>query len=846
MERVLKQPSPLESLKKGKRKVIDKAIYLLLDRYWYLHQFVRRGEKASGEFIPPEVNPSTQLSLFGGREGVTATAQERLRDVFMPLRKHKAELVEYLTHMRFLERANRGLENPGGVTAQEAVKVLTDLRKEVGPEVARQLVQAGRDFQSWAETEILQRMVDSKALSPGGLARIKAKNRFWLPFEVEADDKKLDDLFNIDNYKEGDNFFAATQNVLFEVSGTTKRMSDPLETVMKRLILTVNFTEKNKILVDLINMRSKNPWMKRHIKRVQKASDVPPTYGQFGVVINGKVRKWAAPANVIESLKQMNTSEFHFLDKAMSKAGAIFRAGTTAWYLPFSIFNIHRDMQMAMVTSKYGFGPKIWTEGFIHALSSSFGLPTKLYKDYLESKAGFGGLIQHEAGRGPFKSTGRPVSAKKLFKTKAQTFAEETLNPAKFIKNVAQTFEIASRLGVYKQSLKNVESPFEAALLSRRATIDFYRAGQAMKIANRWIPFINARVQAKVSLAEALMGKRGSRRGKGKFLGIEGDPRIQAFVRGTAIITLPALATYAYNRIYHNDLYNNLSDDYKDRYFPIIIGSQIDEDTGNERINILPIPKGDWGALVFNPLQNFLDYAWEKEPIKTKDMLIKLLNEFSPLEFEREGKFAPDRLLAAVSPPPLRGLSTIATGKDLYWGGDIVPASKQKVAPEEQYNEYTHGFYKWVGKKLKVSPMLSQQFARDLFGSLFASPSAPGLLDSMKRRIIRDVGGKTVGDVYKIKDRAEEGYYTARLRALRLLEAGDKAGARKLVEEWNKQMRPIMEEVAKTINQSPDVLMKSSFYKRYSFQESDWKRLLKSLQQGKQRPLDKSLGVEIK
>ena len=38
---------------------------------------------------PPEVNPSTHLSLFGGREGITSTAQERLRDIFMPLRKKK-------------------------------------------------------------------------------------------------------------------------------------------------------------------------------------------------------------------------------------------------------------------------------------------------------------------------------------------------------------------------------------------------------------------------------------------------------------------------------------------------------------------------------------------------------------------------------------------------------------------------------------------------------------------------------------------------------------------------------------------------------------------------------------
>ena len=844
LKTLAKPPRVVDTLEDFARSTPQKMVDSLFDRYYPVNRFVAEAEKITGKEVSLEEHPYWGLRTLGGREGLVVNAEERLRKIFSPFKKSKKDLQSYLMNMRFIERANRGIKNPGGVTAEKAVKDLTALRKRIGPERAKEIAKVGREFWSWADKEILQRLLDGKVINKKGYQRIKSQNKYWLPFEIEADRETIADQFNIDKKGNNTDFFPIAQNAIFGMRGTTERVGDPFTAVRQRLSVAIHLAEKNKILYNLVKMRQKRPWVQKQIQRVSGSGEAPRGMGEFGVVIGGKVQKWTAPKDVVHALKNMTEADLNFLEKGMSIWASGFRAGTTTYYLPFSIFNVQRDLQMAALTSKHGFSARDWARGALNAIPSSYGLPTGLYREYLESKAGFGGLIHRPPESGTLGKAGGKSGQGDIFKSKGRIFAEETLNPAKFIKNFSGALETATRLGVYSKSRKYT-SELESGLHSRSSTIDFSRAGNVMKIANKFVPFINARMQAKVSLGEALGSKSGIRSGKGHFFGKEGDPRQLAALRGLTLITKPALLLYAYNRLYHSDAYDDLPEDYKERYFPIILGEDIDE-KGNKKYRLVPIPKGDWGAVVFNPIQNFLDWATVKKPIEMKEVFVNLLDELSPIEFERDSKFALDRLISGVLPPPLRGALTAATGRNLYWGRDIVPQSMKMLEPEEQYTEKTGGIYKKAGKLLSESPMVLQQTVREFFGSVFDSPSAGGMLAALRRRAVRDVGGETVNRVYRLYDKAQTGYYTARKKALDALKDGNMRGARIITETWNRSIGPVISEMSQVTEQPIERIEGSSLYQGFTFQESDWKRLVRDSKTLREPYLERQLGFKIK
>lgn len=843
----IRRPMPFKKMKAAIGKMPDEVIYNLYDKLWYLKEYStevnRRAKK--GKEIPYEKDPYWSASLLPGREGIIGNAMEDLRKVFVNFRSRgdKKNLMLYLMSMRNLERSTLGKENPGGVTREDAARALFELKKRLPPAEATRIALGARQFYAWADKHILQRLVDSNVISKKGYEYIKSRNKFWLPFEVDIGPKEMGETLDLTKYKDMESFFGITQDVILGMKGTKQKIKPPLDTIMARLSMAVSIAEKNKVLMQLVKTRNTSDWAKRQIKRIPSKAKVPEGKGTFGVIINGRVVKYSAPMDIIRSLQSISPSDMRLVEKVMGKANAIFRTGTTSLYLPFSVFNIPRDYQMATTTSKYGFNPVTWLEGLAHGAVSSFGMPTKLYRDFLESKAGFGGLIQRSAEGRVFSGTER-YGAKELFKTRGRIIADNVLNPLELVQNIAKSFELAPRLAVFKKA-RGHEGSEMAAGHARRSTIDFSRSGETMKLANRWIPFLNARVQAKVSLAEAIFSHSGLREGKGTFVGIPMDARMGAILKGMSMVVLPGIATYAYNRLRHGETYDKVPDDYKEKYFVIVTGEE-EDNNGDMVPKIITIPKGDVGTLIFNPIENFLDWGMANRPLETRRMLVKMISDLLPVEIEREGKISPERAFASVMPPQFKAAGEAITGKNLYWGKDIVPSRLQNIEPSEQYTDKTPEAYKKLGKITGQSPMILQHTARNIFGSIMTDPTPIGQLSQLKKRLSRTVWSQTTDDIYKITSRAATGYDTARLRATRELMAGNKEEAKKIVMGWNEKARELMAEIADLSGHEYGEVKKSSLYKRYTFQDADFKRLLKAMGEKDISYLEKQLGFKIK
>jgi len=107
---------------------------------------------------------------------------------------------------------------------------------------------------------------------------------------------------------------------------------------------------------------------------------------------------------------------------------------------------------------------------------------------------------------------------------KAFSVAKQVVNPISLFKGVSRSIEMAPRMGQFMKNLEGIrkQSPgmpneqvmMKAALLARRSTVDFHRAGNFVKTANYFVPFLNARVQSVMNTLEALSTKGGIREGK--------------------------------------------------------------------------------------------------------------------------------------------------------------------------------------------------------------------------------------------------------------------------------------------------------------------------------------------
>ena len=313
----------------------------------------------------------------------------------------------------------------------------------------------------------------------------------------------------------------------------------------------------------------------------------------------------------------------------------------------------------------------------------------------------------------------------------------------------------------------------DAALMARQSTIDFNRGGTWTKVANQWIPFLNARFQSRVVLAQAL--KR--------------DPK-NTIAKIAVAVGIPGLATYAWNRLYHSDLYDDIPEYIKQNYFVIITGKGKDE-RGVDAPQYLVISKGDVGQMAWNPVEFGLDKMWEKDTESAKKFLVNYLSDLSPVEFARQGELSLSKAAGGLLPPVVKGFAEDWANLNLYTGREIVPHYMGKSKPPElQYKENTPETYKWLGKKLNVAPLRLQNFASNIlagYGREGLDPSA--MLRGLTGRLVKTKGGEHEQQAWTTIKDVEQGYVYTRAYAEQMVENGDRNGAAKLLREWNNGLR---------------------------------------------------------
>ena len=390
---------------------------------------------------------------------------------------------------------------------------------------------------------------------------------------------------------------------------------------------------------------------------------------------NGKKVYYEAPKDIADAIKGINEEHLNLAVQAMALPARMMRAGATGLNVGFAVPNLIRDQLSAAVYSRYG-GVPIYD--FLSGLTSVLK-KDDLYKKWLLSGADQASFFSQD--RTAIQRTLGEVTGKKLNRGK-------WLNPLELARVVGEFSEKGSRVGVFKRALKGAgkeglkgfDQELAAMVEAREATVDFARRGSKMKSLNAIIPFLNARTQGSLKLIESFRKRP-----------------LQTGAIGVALATVPAATLYAHNRQYAE--YDEIPDYIKDNNFIIMTG---DKDTP-----FYKIPKGEVGQIFANPMENLLDFAYNKDRKSFVALAGQLLGTLSPVQNVGD-------IIPTAAKVPLESIANY----DTFRQRNIVSPYKKDLPPELQFDNKTSETAKYIGGILKKSPAKIEHIIRGLTAGL--------------------------------------------------------------------------------------------------------------------------------
>ena len=411
----------------------------------------------------------------------------------------------------------------------------------------------------------------------------------------------------------------------------------------------------------------KNTWLEALKLSAKKPKSGETTINLFN---DGIKETWVVPEDIAIAIKGTDVIPPTGILKALSTVNKIFKQLTTQLNPEFAIPNFARDRQTMMLTA----------DSIIQEMATrtkvtpkEVNLSSKELQELLFKEGGIGANVYKDGDEAIFKELEK-TGIVKFFKN-----AEDALSA------LSEISEQSTRTKVFEKALRSGLDTDVAALVSRDVTIDFAKMGTVMQTLNQAIPFLNARVQGFSNLGRV----------------IKNDPEM--FMR-TQMLTsaYPAIALHKWNNQW--DSYANISQEIKDKYWIIVHNEveTIDMNTGEKILipQFITIPKAEGQVLAANPIQYYLERASVKDPRGVMEMIVDTIGSASPVEFQRFTHNNP--LITAVSQfgPTGTLLAGGISGKDPFFGTDLVPIDKQGETVENylKYKTSTPEYLKDISK----------------------------------------------------------------------------------------------------------------------------------------------------
>lgn len=622
-----------------------------LNRFDSVERFVRNIELERGSKLKPSENPMYYVKQFMGGGGI---ANYRIDNELTPILKQTKNfygLRQYLIARRMNVLADRGI-------GKKANTAITELTQKYGPDEIANFDKIATQLYGYQRNQ-LDQLLATGVISKQSYDNIIAKNPFYIPFN-----RVIPDV--IAETTQGGQKISGAKKLgsLKEIKGSEKAIIDPIESLIKNTYDVQATVAKQKVLNSLVALAPDE------FKPLPKGASLKaPAIELFS---NGKRIKLSADPQLAKALNAMDEEQLNLVVRAMSLPAKTLRAGATSLNVAFAIPNVLRDQLSAAVNSKYG-GIPIYD--FISGLSSVLKKDDS-YKKWILSGADQATLFSQDRTtlmRGVKDITGGVgYKAGKLVKS-----------PLELFRIFGDLSEKGSRLGVFKRALKGAKKEglnAEDALLtamreSREATIDFAQRGSKMKAFNAMVPFLNARVQGTLKLAQSFKNRP-----------------IQTMMRGAGIISIPSVILYIHNNAQGNaEVYKEIPEYVKRENFIIV--------TGDKNTPFIKIPKGEVGKIFANPVESFMAQI-NNDSTNWSETAKSLADAFLPVGSVSE----PSRFLTDVIPTAIGVPLQVATNYDIFRGQNIVGQYQKDLPAAQQYSRYNTETAKKIGELLNISP----------------------------------------------------------------------------------------------------------------------------------------------
>ena len=682
--------------------------------------------------------------LKGKTRGKSELILDRVNQIVEPLRGSKdRQLLNEIYTMRNFRDLDLIGRTTSGVTAKDAIADLERIRLRIGDKKFNQISRVADKLADIQNNDALEILIDGKVITRKTADELRTRFPNYLRSEVL--EENLKHIYPQFVAADGEAMSRINRGFLKTKRGTEKMINtDVLDVVRRSLISKIAAAEKQKV-VDLVahefgvpigkRFLGKGPRVKtssgqmikgswktktsldhKQIVDVFEKDKVPPGWDRTTIQPSDRTIVAVNP-EIAKMMQGLHVEEADFITKAMSKYNNLFRLGATTYRLPFVISNIARDIQTMLFNKRVVPGQKSLAvalpEGFISAVKSGFGIKNKVYQDFLDSGAAFGGLATQFT-----KNIKLPFRLRRPTEKMLDVARETVLLPFEEIARLAQISENIPRLTEFIRLRNTGMSRELRALNARDLTVDFEKFGNSLRLANRWIPFLNAQVQGYLNTGRAFAAQP-----------------LTSVARFGYLVGAPAVGLYAWNRNFKN---NDRIDPYiKENYWYLNTGAEIERE-GQQVPILITIRKGEAARDMALPIELFLEWS-ENDP------------SFDARMKEYDKKNLASAFAARITPPAFSaGFEQIANW-DVFRRRQIIPRSLEDVESGSQFKTYTSNTARLIGEKTGVSPARLEHLARGVF------PATPMLFEA------GDVALNSLGILPKVPRKPKE--------ALRALES---------------------------------------------------------------------------
>lgn len=762
-----KGPPPIEELFGGPWywRLWDRLRGEIDDRLLPVHRLISKQSKQTGNIVSPEGNAYITLRLYAGISGSIQNRLDKLAEIMRPAKGLADQLDDLMTAQRDIERDLREFKNPGQVTGQIAAEAIEALRRRMTPDDYKAIHGAADRIRQKIGLPLLEEAREAGLISAQDLANIKAKNKFWAPFdtiEAVADNEELVQFGS-------STFQVSDQDVIRALQGTEKKIRSPLESLVNRIAKTRFLVERNKAMRSIASMATKDS---PFILKLKPNQHVPHGYDAINYFDDGVRRQIAVPNVVADIIKGMNKKQANFITEGLGISADMLRHGATVWNIPFVLLsNAPRDVVTGMMTSGRG---ALFITDVVRAYADIIGESAafKAWKEaggepgMLASIRNAGEAIKHVKGEGsifqalrsdkPLEALRRQIASRGI----ATHTGKLVTSLISFIREFGSVVEQAPRVAAFKVGQQRGMGAREAALFSRDVTADPSRAGTSMQLVGRIVPFLNMRTQGTINV----------------FRTIKRDPvKSAAIVLGG--IMLPEVTAYLWNRQYHADAYDEIPEDEKENFLIVVKGTgwRLDERTQQMIPDYIKMPRADPGKIFGSPVRHFMDYLHQTNPMSIQRLALQFLSDMSPVEFASRGRLEPARPLAQTLPPIVRSAAQGASNYNFGTGLPIIPRNMQAATDKSLIYKYgqTPQLAMFVSRMLGhgVSPVMVDMFIKTNFGNFLPQLFEPGGIPrAFSSRVIGQRGGEAFNNMQEL-DRELTGQDTnARLRITHAME----------------------------------------------------------------------------